>query len=313
MKPLCTIIIPTIGRPKYFGPALASAAAQTYTPLSVLVSDNAANPSIELAEIRKWAPNANLRLVRREPKMTPSAHMNLCFQEAGGDYVMVLSDDDLIVPGYVSAAMDCILSDASVSVVLSRQEAIDENFLGPLSGLPITSSTLPGNEFVSTWFREGSQGVLTMIPMLARRQHILECGGLPEYPTGANSDNLLFFRLCLGAALGLLSGGYYYRVYPNSSGLAMPWSELVLAVEISERDIFALFKSGRLDRHTFFAMIRAGTRTLLARWKQLYRHRPGFENKICPLFDVLRRIPKVGSRYGIQAVPLVHKFLRHRP
>ena len=181
-KPLCTVIIPTIGRPKYFGAALASVAAQTYHPLNILVSDNAAKPPIDHAEIHKLAPANNVRLVRCPTRLAGAEHINLCLKEADGEYLLLMSDDDLIAPGYVSAAMECILRDPDVNVVVSKQTQIDENFLKPVCDFPIDFKALPGNEYVTRWFTTGGLGVLTVFPMLARRLDILECGGLPNYP-----------------------------------------------------------------------------------------------------------------------------------
>ena len=234
-KPLCTVILPTIGRPKYFGAALASAAAQTYRPLDILVSDNAADPAIDPAEVRRSAPEANVRLVRRPTRQPAADHINLCLKEANGEYVYLLSDDDLIAPGYIKAAMECILSEPSVGVVVARQTQIDESFFGPVPNPPISFQTLPGNDYVAHWFKEGCPGVLTAFAMLARRRQVLECGGLPDYPDASHSDNTLFLRLCLGAKVGLLDGGYYYRVYPTSSGLGTRWRRLFMATNDYEQ------------------------------------------------------------------------------
>jgi glycosyltransferase involved in cell wall biosynthesis len=309
-KPLCTIILPTIGRPKYFGAALASVAAQTYRPFNILVSDNAANPPIELAEIQKWAPEAIVRLVRRSTRLAGPHHINLCLQEADGEYVFIMSDDDLIVPGYVSAAMECMSSEPSVVAVVALQTAIDESFFGPVSNLPINFKTLLGNEFVTRWFNGENPGVWNLFPMLVRRRRVLECGGFPDYPTGSYGDITLFFQLCLGAKMGLLDGGYYYRVYPTSAGLAAPWRGLLMATNCYERDLLDLHKKGRLERKLLLAIIRSNTHLLIGRWKQLYRHRPGFENKACPLFDLALRTLSVSWRYGLGALPKLHKYVR---
>jgi glycosyltransferase involved in cell wall biosynthesis len=308
VKPFCTLIIPTIGRPKYFGPALASAAAQTYQPLEILVSDNAADPPITRAEIEKWAPNADVRLIRRPQRLDAAVHANLCLQDARGEYFFGLSDDDLISPRFISAAMDCILSDPQVAVVVTRQIRIDESFLGPVTDPSIHFTTMGGGDYVAQWIREGIPDVFTMTSMLTRRRALLDQGGFPNYPIGAASDNMVVFRLCLGAKIGILDGGYYYRVYPASTGLAMTWRELVLALDLAQRDYLALYQGGRLDRRTFLAIVRGELRFLLNRWWLFCRQRPGFENKVQPLLDVIRRTFQVGHRYGVGAIPILHKL-----
>jgi glycosyltransferase involved in cell wall biosynthesis len=308
-KPLCTIILPTIGRPKYFGAALASVAAQTYRPFNILVSDNAANPPIELAEIQKWAPEAIVRLVRRPARIEPTDHINLCVKEADGEYVFFMSDDDLIVPGYIAASMECILSEPSVNAVIAQKTRIEESFFGPISNAPIHFKTLPGNKFMARWLIEGNlNDILTTFPMLVRRRQMLECGGLPEYPDGSYSSNTVLFELCLGAKVGLLEGGYYYRVYPTSEGLQTPWRWLFAATQNYDRDLLALHKKGRLGGKLFLAIVRGNTGLLISRWKQLYRRRAGFANKVRPVLDIAFRIFNLGWHYGLGAVPKLHKY-----
>jgi hypothetical protein len=308
MKPLCTIIIPTIGRPKYFGPALAAAAAQTYRPLEIVVSDNAAQPPIGMEEIRKWAPNAQVRLIRRPARSEAPVHAELCLKEATADYLFWLSDDDLIAPGFVEAGMECMLSDPAVSIVIAKQTQIDEEFLGPVSEGPIAYEIHSGNEYVSHWFHEGTEGLLTTVGLLARRRQMIECGGVPRYPNGVNSDNMMFFRLCLGAKLGLLERGYYYRVYATSSGMDMPWRTLLAGLTQSEADLLKLREEGRLERKTHLAMIRGGTQLLFHRWKTIYRRKPGWENQVQPAMDLAGRILRLGGQHGLGAVPKLHRW-----
>jgi glycosyltransferase involved in cell wall biosynthesis len=308
VKPLCTVILPTVGRPKYFGAALASVAAQTYRPFNILVSDNAANPPIERAEIEKWAPEANVRLVRRQPQVPMGDHINLCFKEAEGEYVFLMSDDDLIAPGYLEADMECILSESSVGMVVALQTQIDESFFGPIPSSPIGFMTLPGTEYANLWFNGGSACALTIFPMLVSRRQVLECGGFRDYPTASHCDNMVFFQLCLGRKLGLLDGGYYYRVYATSSGLAAPWQELLVAQSNYERDLLDMHKQGRLERKLLLAILRSNTQLLFGRWKQLYRHRPGFENRVRPLLDITLRLFSMGWQHGFGSLPKLHKW-----
>jgi len=311
-NPLCTIIVPTVGRPKYIGAALASVAAQTYRPLEILISDNAPNPSVEIGELQRQSPEAKVRLIRPlPPLLEPARHFNLCVKEARGEYVFIMGDDDLMSPGYIAASMECILGEPSVNAVIARQTRIGESFFGPVSTAPIHFKTLPGDEFVSQWLIEGKlPDVLTTFPMVARRRHMLECGGLPEYPDASHSTNTLILQLCLGAKLGLLDGGYYYRVYPTSGGLGTLWRKLIAATQDYDRDLLVLHKKGRLEKELFLAIVRGNTHLLISRWKQLYRRRPGFENKVRPVLDIAFRIFNLGWRHGLGAMPKLHKYFR---
>lgn len=309
-NPLCTIIVPTVGRPKYIGAALASVAAQTYHPLEILISDNAPNPSVEIEEIQRQSPQAKVRLIRRlPPLLAPARHFNLCVKEAQGEYIFIMGDDDLMSPGYIAASMECILSDPSVNAVIARQTRIAESFFGPISNAPIHFKTLTGEEFLARWMIEQKlPDVLTTFPMVVRRRQLLECGGLPEYPDASHSTNTLLLQLCLGAKLGLLDGGYYYRIYVTSGGLATPWHRLVAATQEHERDLLDLHQKGRLEKRLLLVLIRGNTSLLISRWQQFYRRRRGFENKVRPVLDIAARIFNLGRHYGLGAVPKLHKY-----
>jgi glycosyltransferase involved in cell wall biosynthesis len=309
-NPLCTIIVPTVGRPKYIGAALASVAAQTYRPLEILISDNAPNPSVEIEEIQRQAPQASVRLIRPlPPLLEPARHFNLCLKEAQGEYVFIMGDDDLMSPGYIAASMECILGEPSVHAVIARQTRIEESFFGPVSSAPIHFKTMTGDEFVAQWVVERKlQDVLTTFPMVARRRQLLECGGLPEYPDASHSTNTLILQLCLGARMGLLDGGYYYRVYPTSGGLAADWRKLVAATQDYDRDLLALHRQGRLQKKFFLELVHSNTQLLILRWKNLYRQRPGFGNKVRPVLDIVFRILNLGWHYGFGVMPKLHKY-----
>lgn len=311
-NPLCTIIVPTVGRPQYFGAALASVAAQTYSPLEILVSDNGPEPSVDIGEIRQQAPPADVRLFRPLPPLLPPArHFNLCLKEARGEYVFIMGDDDLMSPDYIAASMTCILGEPEVNAVIARQTRIEESFFGPVSDAPIHFTTMTGEEFFTQWQVELKiRDVLTTFPMVARRRQLLERGGLPEYPDASHSSNTSLLRLCLGARLGLLDGGYYYRVYPTSGGLATPWRNLVAANRDYERDLLTLQRQGRLEKKLFLALLRGNTHLLVGRWSRLYRGRPGFENKVRPVFDVALRMLNLACRHGPGAVPVFNKFAK---
>jgi glycosyltransferase involved in cell wall biosynthesis len=306
-NPLCTIIVPTIGRPKYIGAALASVMAQTYRPLEILISDNGTKTSVEIEEIQQQ--QVEVRLFRPLPALLePARHFNLCLKEARGEYVFIMGDDDLMSPDYIAASVKCISGESSVNAVIARQTRIGEFFFGPISGAPIDFITLTGEEFVSQWAIEGKlPDVLTTFPMVVRRQQVLECGGIPEYADASHSTNTLILQLCLGAKLGILNGGYYYRIYPTSGGLTTPWCNLVKATQSYDRDLLVLYKTGRLKKNLFLALVLGNTGLLILRWKKLYRRRPGFANKVRPVLDIAFRIFNLGWRFGLGAVPKLHK------
>jgi hypothetical protein len=148
--------------------------------------------------------------------------------------------------------------------------------------------------------------------MLVSKEKFLGFHGFRPYPTGNGADLLMFFQLCLGRKVGLVDGGYHYRIYPTSEGLAAPWKGLRMAVECYDRDLHALYLEGRLKRHIFQALVRGNTGLLVHRRNKLYSRRKGLENTLVPIFDIAVRLLKNAWKYGLRSIPLLHKILPNR-
>jgi glycosyltransferase involved in cell wall biosynthesis len=100
-NPLVSIIVRTKDRPKLLKKALQSIAAQTYRPIEViLVNDGGCGLDVE--ELKAILGDVSLNYVRLE-KNTGRAHAgNAGIENAKGDYIGFLDDDDELYPEHVS-------------------------------------------------------------------------------------------------------------------------------------------------------------------------------------------------------------------
>lgn len=93
-RPLVSVVIPTRDRPELLLDALRSVAAQTYSPLEVIVVDDGSNPEITLDR----APDLALSLIRIDRDVGPASARNRGIAAATGDLVAFLDDDDVWHP-----------------------------------------------------------------------------------------------------------------------------------------------------------------------------------------------------------------------
>ena len=125
-QPLVSVCIPTCNRPEALGQALQSVVEQDYGPLEIFVSDDsrdaASEPVVERARARTAFP---IHYSRNEPRLGQNANVNHLFGQAGGEYLILLHDDDLLSPGAVKQLMAPVLSDRRVRVVFGKQRVID--------------------------------------------------------------------------------------------------------------------------------------------------------------------------------------------
>jgi len=113
-----TVFIPTYDRPRKLARALDSCLSQTAAPAEVLVVDNGENP--ETAEVVKAAAeqcaNFPVRHLRSKP-FDQRAALSRGIAEADGGWMIVLDDDDFLVPDRIRndtaaiarAGPDCVL------------------------------------------------------------------------------------------------------------------------------------------------------------------------------------------------------------
>ena len=240
--PLVTVIIPTIGRPEYMLEAVASALAQDYPNLEVLISDNL--PKVATRSILPSDQLSRVRIVERAERLGFSAHFNSCLQDAKGEFVMFLSDDDLIEPAYVSSMVREMCGPYSVSVCFGQQVVVDAEFRAKDQKTPRIGEVryLDAQKFFSSWLGRGGPalGIATFISMFARKVDLLETGGFREYPDGSHADNFLTISLALKGRLAVTKTKYYYRVYAASFGLGTPFEKLMAASKMFVADAGAL-------------------------------------------------------------------------
>lgn len=108
-EPLVTIAIPTYNRSDgYLREALASARAQRYEPLEILVVDNASTDGTT-AYVGS-IDDDRVRYVRNESNIGVNDNFNRCIAHARGEYFLLLHDDDRIDDDFVQACIDALRS-----------------------------------------------------------------------------------------------------------------------------------------------------------------------------------------------------------
>ena len=92
-----TIIIPTRERADILIHAIASALAQDYSNLEVLVSDNASSDDTE--ELVSKFDDARVRYINTGKRVSMSHNWEFALDHVTEGWVTVLGDDDAILPG----------------------------------------------------------------------------------------------------------------------------------------------------------------------------------------------------------------------
>jgi glycosyltransferase involved in cell wall biosynthesis len=98
-SPLITVIIPTYNRIHYLERALRSVLEQTYQNLEVIIADDHSpeNPAVMIQSLQ----DSRVRLRRNPQNLGNGPNVARAFQEARGEYVASLNDDDTWDPQFL--------------------------------------------------------------------------------------------------------------------------------------------------------------------------------------------------------------------
>ncbi len=150
-QPLVTIAIPTFNRAnKYLPLALKSAVNQDYANLEIIVSDNASTDGTEAVVASLKSPR--VRYIKHERNIGSNKNCNYCVAQAAGVYFLLLHDDDLIDPDFVTSCIEAAAGQKELGVIRTGIRVINSNGdtlrekKNPTEGLSLS-------EFFRAWFR----------------------------------------------------------------------------------------------------------------------------------------------------------------
>ena len=149
--PRVSILIPAYNEP-FFAEAFASARAQTYPDLEVVVCDDSPGDLIE-ATVRA-SNDPRVRYQRNPQRLGFNGNFTECLRQARGELVKFLNDDDRLAPRCVEALAAALDYDPRVTLATSRRTPIDERG-EPMkrhpAAVPLShvSCLIPGEELVN--------------------------------------------------------------------------------------------------------------------------------------------------------------------
>lgn len=105
--PLVSVIVPVKKEAKIFESTLKTILSQDYEPLQVVVSDGSG--SNDIFTLVNSLNDARIKYVKPPAAQTFSDDWNYALDEADGEYVTFLGDDDGMLPGALSFAIEALL------------------------------------------------------------------------------------------------------------------------------------------------------------------------------------------------------------
>jgi glycosyltransferase involved in cell wall biosynthesis len=125
---LVTICIPTHRRPSLLAQALLSCFAQDYRPLEIDIGDDSPAADTERLVVSLVPPSGlTIRYRHNQPGLGQSANVDALFAQARGNRLVLLHDDDVLLPQAISILDSAWRSAADSVLAYGLAEVVHEN------------------------------------------------------------------------------------------------------------------------------------------------------------------------------------------
>ncbi len=222
-EPLLSLCFPTYRRAALLGQALRAALTQITPALSaeveVVVLDNASpddTPAV-VACARQDFPHVAFHVVRRPENIGPDANFCDAPAQAQGRFVLLLSDDDVLLPGGVAALLEAIRRDPDLDAVALNTRPFRHSPEEPTAGVfrTATDRLLVGRDEVLDYLWVH----LTYLSCLAfRREAVLGRDYRPYYGSSLAQCYLFLDALAPGRGVYATRTPFVAQRAGNNSG-----------------------------------------------------------------------------------------------
>jgi len=291
-----------------------SALGQSYRNIEVLISDNV--PEISTRSIIGEELASRVRIIERPVRLGFAEHFNACAQSASGEYIIFLSDDDLLDEDYIEAMVSLMQKDRDIKACFGYQIIIDDKFVAddifPVVFQPKISDIKNSLGFMLGWLLHVGKPIhnSAFLPLFLRKSDWVRHGGFCDYPGGGHVENLLIMKLATEGKIAFASTHYYYRVYGASVGMSLPFDTLFEACELFVADARELLsrsgkRCGWLTRSGIGLLLRwRNAQMMLGRLRRIYIKKMSF-------LVFLKSILRVGGfAFGV-ARPVNNRAVSH--
>jgi hypothetical protein len=232
-RPLLTFVVFTYQQEHLVREAVRGALAQTYSPLEIILSDDASQDrtfEVMQEEVAAYRGPHQIRLNRNPSNLGPARHVNRVFDMVRGELVIVSAGDDISLPGRTAAVYEAWNSTGRTATLIhtrivhigERGEPIQH----PIWNLPEEPShRVVEQPAAPSLYVETLQPAVFGCAAAYSPSHFKLFGGLPD--DVIHEDNVLTLRTALrGKVLFIDTPLVKYRLHGNnlcnsSHGLAV--------------------------------------------------------------------------------------------
>ena len=217
-RPRVSVVIPCYNYGHFLPDAVHSVLNQRGVDLEVIIVDDASSDaSLEVAR-QLAAEDSRIEVVEHQENQGHIASYNDGLSRASGEYLLLLSADDLLTPGSIERSVGLLEANPSVGFAYGFSQEFETE--PPPARVSVRNwSIWPGQRWLRECFKQGKNFVYTP-EVVMRAVAYRELGGYePRLPHAA--DFFLWMRTAARWDVGRVNGAdqAYYRVHGNNMHL----------------------------------------------------------------------------------------------
>jgi glycosyltransferase involved in cell wall biosynthesis len=197
--PLITIGIPTYNRAALVKTCVASALAQSYPNIEVLVSDNASTD--DTLAVLQSVEDKRLRVLANAENVGAMGNFNRCVQEARGEYLVLASDDNVLDPAFLEKCVRLVRMEPGIPIVLATYDVLvmDEFFeserriITAKTSKKLSTGIWQGTEILKEYLNGRISAQL--LSSIVRTDILRRNGGYSNHPCSADEATWIPFLL----------------------------------------------------------------------------------------------------------------------
>lgn len=124
MKARISVCIPTYNRPGLLQEALQSVLHQNHGSIEVVVGDDSTNRETAQLVRQYDAEGVPIRYLNNDPPLGQAKNVDRCFQKAEGHVLVLLHDDDRLLPDALETLLACFEDHPGVVAAFGKQQTI---------------------------------------------------------------------------------------------------------------------------------------------------------------------------------------------
>ncbi|MFD2826843.1 glycosyltransferase family 2 protein [Leeuwenhoekiella polynyae] len=122
-----SILIPTFKRPVLVLEAIASCLDQTYLPFEIIISDDSPDDrTAQAVEELKRGTRISIIYLHNKPGLGQIGNTNRLFETALGDLILLLHDDDALLPIALDSLVKLFAADPDLDIAFGKQYIMTE-------------------------------------------------------------------------------------------------------------------------------------------------------------------------------------------